>query len=133
MRVEHGEAAGAARRDRGRPRPRGGVVGRRGGKRGTTVNGQANDTAPARNLGVILDIDLPVVVRFAQANLTLQALARMGPGSVVRLERAPDDPVEVLVNGRVIARGQVVVVGGNYGVRITEVRTADERIQSMAS
>lgn len=97
------------------------------------MNGQANDTAPARNLGVILDIDLPVVVRFAQANLTLQALARMGPGSVVRLERAPDDPVEVLVNGRVIARGQVVVVGGNYGVRITEVRTADERIQSMAS
>ena len=97
------------------------------------MSGLVNDPAPTRNLGVILDIDLPVVVRFAQANLTLQALARMGPGSVVRLERSPDDPVDVMVNGRVIARGQVVVVGGNYGVRITEVRTADERLQSMAS
>ena len=97
------------------------------------MNGQEHDVTPAHNLGVILDIDLPVVVRVAQANLTLQALARMGPGSIMRLERVPEDPVDVLVNGRVIARGQVVVVGGHYGVRITEVRTTDERLQSMAS
>lgn len=89
--------------------------------------------APPVNLGVILDIDLPVVVRFAQARMTLQALSRLGPGSVVDLDRAPEDPVEVLVNGRIIARGQVVVVAGNYGVRISEVLNADERLRLMAS
>ena len=88
--------------------------------------------APA-NLGVILDIDLPLVVRFAQTTLTLQALSRLGPGSVLDLDRSPEDVVDVLVNGVTIARGEVVVTAGNYGVRITEVVNAVERIRVMAS
>lgn len=88
--------------------------------------------APA-NLGVILDIDLPLVVRFAQTTLTLQALSRLGPGSVLDLNRSPEDVVDVLVNGVTIARGEVVVTAGNYGVRITEVVNAVERIRVMAS
>lgn len=89
-------------------------------------------TAPA-NLGVILDIDLPLVVRFAQTTLTLQALSRLGPGSILDLDRSPEDVVDVLVNGVTIARGEVVVTAGNYGVRITEVVNAVERMRVMAS
>jgi flagellar motor switch protein FliN len=87
-------------------------------------------TMPA-NLDVILDIDLPLSVRFGQTDLTLEALTRLGPGSVIDLGRSPDDVVDVLVNGRLVARGEVVVVAGNYGVRIVEVVSAADRVRSM--
>ncbi|MEZ5284202.1 MAG: FliM/FliN family flagellar motor switch protein [Vicinamibacterales bacterium] len=81
------------------------------------------------NLDVVLDIDLPLVVRFARTHLPIRTLAGLGPGSVVDMERAPDEPVQILVGERVIAHGEVVVVGGNYGVRITEVVRPSERIR----
>jgi flagellar motor switch protein FliN len=83
------------------------------------------------NLEVILDIELPMTVRFGQTELTLDALTRLGPGSVIDLGRAPDDPVDVLVNGRLVARGEVVVASGNYGVRVTEVVSTSDRLRSM--
>jgi flagellar motor switch protein FliN len=82
------------------------------------------------NLDVILDIDLPLSVRFGETELTMDVLTRLGPGSVIDLGRSPDDPVDVLVNGRLIARGEVVVVSGNYGVRILEVVSAADRVRS---
>ncbi len=85
------------------------------------------------NLDVILDIDLPIAVRFGATDMALQALARLGPGSIIDLERSPDDPVEVLISGKVVARGEVVVVAGNYGVRITEVVSAADRIRSLGA
>ncbi len=106
------------------------------GRRAWMPNAARDAGAPAAapaNLGVILDLDLPLVVRFAQTSLTLQALSRLGPGLVLDLDRSPEDAVDVLVNGVAIARGEVVVVGGNYGVRITEVMNAVERIRVMAS
>ena len=63
--------------------------------------------------------------------LTLEAVSRLGPGSLVELSRQPDDPVDVLLNGRLVARGEVVVVAGNYGVRITEVASAAERLSTL--
>jgi flagellar motor switch protein FliN len=84
------------------------------------------------NLDVILDIDLPLSVRFGQTHLTIDALTRLGPGSVLDLGRSPDDPVEVLVNGRLIAHAEVVVVSGHYGVRILEVVSAADRIRGLA-
>ena len=81
-----------------------------------------------RNLDVILDLDLPLTVRFGQTQMPLGSLVQVGPGSVVSLERSPNDPVEVLVNGKVIARGEVVAVSGNYGVRITDIVSPSERI-----
>jgi flagellar motor switch protein FliN/FliY len=83
------------------------------------------------NLDVILDIDLPLSVRFGQTDLTLETLTRLGPGSVIDLGRSPDDPVDVLVNGRLVARAEVVVVDGNYGVRILEVVSAADRVRSL--
>lgn len=98
---------------------------------GRSARGETPASPP--NLDVILDIDLPLAVRFGQSEMTLLALSRLGPGSVIDLGRSPDDPVDVLVNGKMIARGEVVVVAGNYGVRIIEVISAAERIRSMGA
>lgn len=84
------------------------------------------------NLDVILDIELPLTVRFGEKDMTLQALTRLGPGSIIDLGRSPDEPVEVLINERMVARGEVVAVGGHYGVRITEVLSTMDRIRSLA-
>lgn len=81
------------------------------------------------NLDVVLDIDLPLVVRFARTTMSIRALSTLGPGSIVDMERSPDDPVQILVGERVIARGEVVVVGGNYGVRITDLTSPAERVR----
>jgi flagellar motor switch protein FliN/FliY len=80
---------------------------------------------------VLLDIDLPLVVRFGRTELPLRQLTRLGPGSVIDLGRSPDDPVEVLVSNRVVARGEVVVVSGSYGIRILDVVSERERVRSM--
>ncbi|HEY7790153.1 MAG TPA: flagellar motor switch protein FliN [Vicinamibacterales bacterium] len=88
---------------------------------------------PGDNLDVILDIDLPMTVRFGETELPLHTIVDLGPGSVVDLGRSPDEPVEVLVSGKMVARGEVVVVGGNYGVRITEVISRVERIKQMGA
>jgi len=103
----------------------------------TTAPARPAEAAPVTrtypNLDVILDIDLPLSVRFGETEMTLDALTRIGPGSVIDLGRSPDDPVEILVNGRLVARGEVVVVAGNYGVRVHEVVSAADRLRSMAS
>lgn len=82
-------------------------------------------------LDVILDIDLPLMVRFGRTELPLKILTSLAPGSVIDLGRSPDDPVEVLVSNQIVARGEVVIVGGNYGVRITDVISPAERVRSM--
>ena len=94
------------------------------------VDHQMEDS-PADRIDVILDIDLPLIVRFGRTELPLRTLARMGPGSLIDLGRSADDPVDVLVSNRVVARGEVVIVGGNYGVRILDVVSPKERIRSM--
>jgi flagellar motor switch protein FliN len=98
---------------------------------GTQASGAAAPLPP--NLELILDIDLPLSVRFGETEMTLQSLTRLAPGSVIDLGRAPDDPVDVLVNGRLVARGEVVVVSGNYGVRIVEVVSPADRLKSIAA
>jgi flagellar motor switch protein FliN len=93
--------------------------------------GMAGAHMPA-NLDMILDIDLPLSIRFGQTEMTLGELTALGPGSVIDLGRAPEDPVDVLVHGRLVARGEVVVVSGNYGVRITDVISAADRLRTVA-
>lgn len=94
------------------------------------ITAQAQAAAD-RRLEAVLDVDLPLVVRFGVTSLPLRTLVGLGSGSMVDLNRAPDDPVELLVGDRVIARGDVVVVGGQYGVRITEL-TNDARSMAAA-
>jgi flagellar motor switch protein FliN/FliY len=85
----------------------------------------------SKTLDVIMDIDLPLVVRFGRTELPLKALTALGPGSVIDLQRSPDEPVEVLISNRVVARGEVVIVSGNYGVRVRDVVSPTERARSL--
>jgi flagellar motor switch protein FliN len=78
------------------------------------------------SLDLLLDVEMPVTIRMGTASLLLGEIAALGSGSSVELPRLPDDPVDVLVNGRVVARGVMVLVNGNYGVRITEVKRENE-------
>jgi flagellar motor switch protein FliN len=73
------------------------------------------------NLGLVMDVELEVTLRFGQRQLSLREVLELSSGSVVELESQVDEPVELLLDGRVIARGEAVIVDGNYGVRITEV------------
>ena len=86
---------------------------------------------PTGNLDVVLDIELPLSVRFGSTVMSIRSLSALGPGSIVDMGRSPDDPVEVLVCGRVIARAEVVIVGGRYGVRITDLTSAAERLRAL--
>ena len=81
----------------------------------------ATTVPPSPRLDAVMDVDLPLIVRFGRAVMPLRALADLGPGSVIDMGRSPDEPVELLVGERLVARGEVVIVGGNYGVRITEL------------
>ena len=87
------------------------------------VEGQPmNDTMSATDrLQAVLDVDLPLVARFGGTVVPIKTLAALGSGSMLDMNRAPEDLVELLVGNRVIARGEVVVVSGHYGVRITEL------------
>ena len=81
-------------------------------------------------MDVLMDIELPVTVRLGSAQMTFGEVMGLSAGSLVEFERAPDDPVEVLVNGRLVARGEMVMVQGNYGVRITEISSKRKRLDT---
>jgi flagellar motor switch protein FliN/FliY len=81
-------------------------------------------------LDVLLDIELPVTLRFGRTHMVLGEVLALGSGSVVEFDRAVDEPVEVLVNGRVVARGETVMVQGNYAVRVSEIASRSERLDS---
>ena len=84
-----------------------------------------------QNLEMLLDVDLELSVSFGHTTLLLQEVLKLSSGSIVELNRSANDPVELLVNDSVVARGEVVVVDGNYGIRITEVVSPRERIRSL--
>jgi len=73
------------------------------------------------NLEMVMDVELNVILRFGQRQLTLREVLELTSGSVVELDRQVDEPVELLLDGMVIAKGEAVVVDGNYGLRVTEV------------
>jgi flagellar motor switch protein FliN/FliY len=73
------------------------------------------------NLKMVMDVELNVSLRFGQRQLPLREVLELASGSVIELDRKVDDPVELLLDGKVIARGEAVIVDGNYGLRVTEV------------
>lgn len=83
----------------------------------------------SRTFELLLDVEMPVSVSFGRSTLKLQEALKLITGSMIELDRGLNDPVDLLVNNCVIARGEVVVVEGNYGVRITEIVSQKERLQ----
>jgi flagellar motor switch protein FliN/FliY len=74
-------------------------------------------------------VHLPVSISFGTAQLALRDVLKLSSGSVVELNRQPEEPVDVIVNDQVIARGEVVVVDGNYAVRIQEIVSRQQRLR----
>ena len=81
-------------------------------------------------LQLLKELELDLAVSFGHTTMTLEETLKLASGSIVELNRAISDPVELLVNNSVIARGEVVVVDGNYGVRITEIASQRDRVKS---
>lgn len=82
------------------------------------------------NLDVILNIPVQVSLELGRAKMNLRDLLQLGQGSVVELERMIDEPLDVLVNGTLIARGEVVVVDNKFGIRLTDIVSPEKRVQS---
>jgi flagellar motor switch protein FliN/FliY len=87
-------------------------------------------TAPSRTMELLLDVELPVSISFGKTQLPLRDVLKLMTGSIVELNRGVNDQVDVLVNHCLVARGEVVVVEGNYGVRIQEIAGRRERLRS---
>jgi flagellar motor switch protein FliN len=83
------------------------------------------------NIELLLDVDLPITIRIGATEMRLIDIMRLGLGSIIELEKMVDDPVEVLVNDKLVAKGEVVVCDSNFAVRITEVESKAERIKSL--
>jgi flagellar motor switch protein FliN/FliY len=80
-----------------------------------------------------MDVQLPVSIRFGETEMLLEEVIKLGVGSVIELDSAAGEPVELVVNGHGFARGEVVTVDGFYGIRITEITSVNERIRSLNS
>jgi flagellar motor switch protein FliN len=85
----------------------------------------------SKTLDLLLEVELPVSVSFGRAQLALRDVLKLSSGSIVELNRAISEPVEVIVNNCVIARGEVVVIEGNYGVRINQIISREERLRTL--
>ena len=83
-------------------------------------------------LSALLDIELPLTLRFGQAQMHLDDILNLDTDSMVELDRASIEPVDVLVNGRLVARGMVVEVDGNYAIQIAEISSRQERLNTTA-
>jgi flagellar motor switch protein FliN/FliY len=88
-------------------------------------------SGPPKSIDLLLDVELPVSISFGRAQLPLKDVIKLTTGSIVELNRAVSEPVEIIVNNCVIARGQVVVVEGNFGVRINQVISRQERLRTL--
>jgi flagellar motor switch protein FliN/FliY len=85
----------------------------------------------SKTYDLLMEVELPVSVSFGRAQLALRDVLKLNSGSIVELNRTIADPVEIIVNNCVIARGEVVVVEGNYGVRIQHVISREERLRTL--
>ena len=81
------------------------------------------------NLNLILDVAVTLALEVGRARMSVRELLQLAPGSIVELDRLAGEPLDVLVNGVRIARGEVVVVNDKFGIRLTDVVSATERME----
>ncbi len=86
---------------------------------------------PTQNIDFILDIPLEVTVELGRTSMLINDLLQLGQGSVIELNKLAGEPLEILVNRKLIARGEVVVVNEKFGVRLTDIVSPIERVKSL--
>ncbi len=84
-------------------------------------------------IDLILDIPLEISVRLGRARMPIQELMSLSPGSVIDLDKLSGEPLDILLNGKLVARGEAVVVNDRYGVRLVEIISATDRIAGLGS
>ena len=120
--VQDAERAGAT----GEPEP----AGRAASAPATPTPGSAEVPSSA-GLELLLDVELEATLRFGCRELPLGEILDLGPGDVVQLDRHIADPVDLIVGDKIVARGDVVLVNGNFGLRVTEVAAPRRRLESI--
>jgi flagellar motor switch protein FliN/FliY len=93
-----------------------------------TENAAANPPPATRRLELLLDVPLELSVELGRTRMSIQELLSLGPGSVVELDKVAGEPLDILVNDRLVARGEAVVVNDKFGIRITDIVSPTERI-----
>lgn len=101
--------------------------GNSGGNSSESGEGEKKD----RNLQLILDIPLRVQVELGRTKMQVSELLNLGQGSVIELNKLAGEPMEVLVNDKLIARGEAVVVNEKFGVRLTDIISTKERVEQL--
>ena len=92
-------------------------------------SGRAN---PADSIEFVWDVPMTVEVILGTTELTVKEVLEIGPGSVVELDRVYGEPVDIFLNGRLVARGDVVIIGDNFGVKITEILVSGDEMDSIS-
>ena len=106
-------------------------TGSHGGGSAAGDDAGVEETSPGHNLEMLLDLPLELSVELGRTRMSLQELLKLDKGSVIRLGRTEGEPLDIQVNGRTVARGEVVVVNDRLGVRVTEIGEARERVKSL--
>jgi flagellar motor switch protein FliN/FliY len=84
-----------------------------------------------QNLDMVMDIPINLSLELGHTRMSIRELLRLSQGSVVKLDRPGGDPLDILVNGCLVARGEVVVINERFGVRITDIVSPEERIRRL--
>lgn len=87
----------------------------------------------AANIDLLLDVHLPVSIELGRTRMTIAEILELGTGSIVELDKLAGEPVDILVNNRPLAKGEVVVLDENFGVRITSLVSPRERLERLKS
>lgn len=84
-----------------------------------------------QNLGLLLDIPLQVTVELGRTKKLIKDILELSPGSIIQLDKLAGEPVDILVNNKLIAKGEVVVIDENFGVRVTDIISQWDRVQKL--
>ncbi|CBG40530.1 flagellar motor switch protein FliY [Helicobacter mustelae] len=95
--------------------------------------GQNLSQEEMKNIGMLLDVKLNVKVRIGQKRMLLKDVTSMDIGSVIELNQLANEPLEILIDDKVIAKGEVVIVDGNFGIQVTEIGTKRQRLEQLRS
>ncbi len=95
------------------------------------LEGETREEGGGRNLDLLLDVPVRVSAEVGRTHLPLERVLDLGPGSVIELDKKSEEPVDVCVNGHLVARGEVVVVDDCYGIRITQIVAPSSRLESL--
>jgi flagellar motor switch protein FliN/FliY len=93
--------------------------------------GKTTSAVEQKNLDLLLDVNLPISIELGRTTMRIKDILSLGPGSVVELKKLAGEPVDLLVNDKIVAKGEVVVVDENFGLRITSLLSPEERLRSL--